>query len=449
MAEEEKEVFGPQNERKPDGFASWMEGTSNMGLKYLKKFGYKEGEGLGKNEDGCIDPVEVVHGDDGRGSMFRESELKAFRHRLEGKQKKALKRMKNVKLQIAAESDESSGDGGDIDTIKQRLGLSKGDGDDKDGDDDVVGDKEDTFVLDDEVEKLDYWIEQQKQLKERGNAAVDEWNKLTNAQKRKRKREEEEAAMWEKEENAPLIADDIPEDARNDPFFQNVHDSTYMDADEYGPKAKKRRTEETESVERPKSLKEMEMEEAMERERKIKARAQLEMLMASDNIKGSYDPEDTEVDPVALSKRLEKRLKTNWRLRRKIKKAVKQKLEEMDKFEFDAEDERFKAMTEDPAYSVDPTNKAFKSTPAMRQLMAVSRRARGNLWSSNKKRKKWIRADRSANKEKASAVNANALVESLKLKTAKIPMLKDGQKQRKWITQNIKNTRFSRWRSRS
>merc|ERR1711879_1024179 len=161
----------------------------------------------------------------------------------------------------------------------------------------------------------------------------------------------------------------------------------------------------------------------------IKARAQLEMLMASDNIKGSYDPEDTEVDPVAMSKRLEKRLRTNWRLRWKIKKAVKKRLEAMDKFEFDAEDERFKAVTEDPAFSVDPTNKAFKSTPAMRKLMAASRRARGNLWSSNKKRRRNIRADRNANKERASKVDTNTLVESLKLKTAKIPMLKDGQKQ--------------------
>merc|ERR1712190_404929 len=126
----------------------------------------------------------------------------------------------------------------------------------------------------------------------------------------------------------------------------------------------------------------------------IRARAQLEMMMASNNIKGSYDPEDTEIDPVVLSKRLEKRLRGNWRLRWKIKQAIRKRLDEQDQFQFNAEDDRFKAVAEDPAFSVDPTNRAFMDTPAMRQLMAAGRKVRGTRWNSNRKRHRNIRADR-------------------------------------------------------
>ena len=167
----------------------------------------------------------------------------------------------------------------------------------------------------------------------------------------------------------------------------------------------------------------------------------MEMMMASENVQGSYDPEDTEMDPEEISQKLDRRLAKNWRLRRKIKKAVKRKLAEQDQFEFDAEDERFSALTEDPEFAMDPTSTAFRNSDAMKQLLAATRRKRGRLWGSGKEQRDKLKTKKM--KESASSIETNTLIHSLKLKTAKIPRLIDGQKRRQNITRNIKRKGLS------
>merc|ERR1719204_2163680 len=152
---------------------------------------------------------------------------------------------------------------------------------------------------------------------------------------------------------------------RNDPFFQGVHDATYEDAEPSTEPPKKRRK------------KAMDADEAAaaeaEAKRKVAARAELEMMMATDEVHGAYDVEDNEQpEDEVLAKRLDKRIKRNWKLRWLIKKAVRRKLAEQDQFKFDDQDKRFGALTEDPDFALDPNNTGFRDTDVMKQLLRTT-----------------------------------------------------------------------------
>jgi len=108
----------------------------------------------------------------------------------------------------------------------------------------------------------------------------------------------------------------------------------------------------------------------------------LEMMMAGDDTQ--YDPENLEIDPDELSKRLNKRLKRNWRLRWLIKKAVKRKLSEQDDFKFNGEDDRFRALTDDPDFAMDPTSTQFRNTKVMNKLLEETRNRRLKAWNKRK-----------------------------------------------------------------
>ncbi len=96
-----------------------------------------------------------------------------------------------------------------------------------------------------------------------------------------------------------------------------------------------------------------------EERRKQETRAKLELLMMDESMDAS-DIEETDVD--ALSKKFDKRLKKNWHLKNAIKRAMHKKLNEMDEFQFDADDSRFGAIFADPEFALDPTNPRFQRT---------------------------------------------------------------------------------------
>merc|ERR1712228_841380 len=197
-----------------------------------------------------------------------EDGIKAFRQRLKAKQSAALKKAQAAQLNIDnLSSSDSSED----------------------------GDKEQTFDIDEEENKLNDWIDAQQRLKQSMNANENE-NQMDDD---------------ESDDDEPLVVDnDMDLEEMNDPFFKSVHDESYMKKSE---PFKKRMNEDK--------------NEGMSEEQRIKERAMLEMMMASDGNNG-FDPENTEVDNEQLSKNLNKRLKRNWRLRWLIKKAVKRKLAE-------------------------------------------------------------------------------------------------------------------------
>ena len=350
-----------------------------------------------------------------------EDGIKAFRERLQQKEKQQTQRLQEMRLRVDNLSSTSSEGEGEGEGVGAAKGHSAKDG--------VVGDQESTFNLDDEASSLNAWIDTQKRLKQTMRQSPGEEGLEVNA--KKRSREEFESEREEEEEEEPLVVPhDMTAEERQDPFFQNVHDSTYLDSAE--PAAKRQRV---------RSQREQDEAEKERKQRQIEERAKLEMMMASENVQGSYDPEDTEMDPEELSQKLDRRLAKNWRLRRKIKKAVKRKLAEQDQFEFDAEDERFSALTEDPEFAMDPTSTAFRNSDAMKQLLAATRRKRGRLWGSGKEQRDKLKTKKM--KESASSIETNTLIHSLKLKTAKIPRLIDGQKRRQNITRNIKRKGLS------
>merc|ERR1712157_178587 len=100
-----------------------------------------------------------------------------------------------------------------------------------------------------------------------------------------------------------------------------------------------------------------------------------------------------------------------------------------------AQDERFKALTEDPDFAMDPTNTLFRNTKIMNKLLEETRKKRLIKW--NKK------GNRNENKESASSIDHLEVIKSLKRKSAKIPKLKDGQNQRKNITKKLKQKGLS------
>merc|ERR1712129_163063 len=178
-------------------------------------------------------------------------------------------------------------------------------------------------------------------------------------------------------------------------------------------------------------------DEKSAREKAVLARAELEMMMASEGHHGSYDPEDAQMEPEELAKRLDKRLKRNWRLRWLIKKAVKKKLAEQDEFEFDETDERFGALTEDPEYAMDPmSNKFDAKSKVMKRLLHTTRRKREQRW--HKKNRGVLLKGKRKRAEKVSEMDADSLIASIKAKSAAIPKLINAQQQRKNLTQKLK-----------
>merc|ERR1712013_47285 len=174
-------------------------------------------------------------------------------------------------------------------------------------------------------------------------------------------------------------------------------------------------------------------DEKSAREKAVLARAELEMMMASEGHHGSYDPEDAQMQPEELAKRL----KRNWRLRWLIKKAVKKKLAEQDEFEFDETDERFGALTEDPEYAMDPmSNKFDAKSKVMKRLLHTTRRKREQRW--HKKNRGVLLKGKRKRAEKVSGMDADSLIASIKAKSAAIPKLINAQQQRKNLTQKLK-----------
>lgn len=55
--------------------------------------------------------------------------------------------------------------------------------------------------------------------------------------------------------------------------------------------------------------------------------------------------------------------------KKNLKKGSKKSAKDVDEFKLDVEDDRFKAIYEEPAYSIDPTHSSFKKTSAMRSLI--------------------------------------------------------------------------------
>merc|ERR1712157_257612 len=104
-----------------------------------------------------------------------------------------------------------------------------------------------------------------------------------------------------------------------------------------------------------------------------------------------------------------------------------------------AQDERFKALTEDPDFAMDPTNTLFRNTKIMNKLLEETRKKRLIKWNK-KSKNKW---NKNGNKESASSIDHLEVIKSLKRKSAKIPKLKDGQNQRKNITKKLKQKGLS------
>ena len=361
--------------------------------------------------------------DDDDDGLKVEDGIKAFRDRLQQKEKRQRDRIKEMKLKVDDLSVSSEDEDDDDRNTKKRGDEVK---------DDTFGDKEETFDMDDEVSKLNDWVDAQKRLKNTIERTQKEQGLEVNAGKRKRRRDEFEIAVEEEEDKPLVMANDIAEDEMNDPFFRDVHDASYMDPGQ--PPAKRQRV-------KKKSKEQMEKEEKEKEKQQMLERAKLEMMMASGNLKGSYDPEDTELDALQLNKKLDKRLKKNWKLRWLIKKAVKRKMYEQDRFEFDAMDKRFNALTEDPDFALDPTSTKFRDTPVMQQVLSATRRRRARTWKKGRNKK--ITKDRKEEKKDLSSLDTNTLIESLKMKSSKIPQLIDGQKQRKEITKKIRRTGVS------
>ena len=331
--------------------------------------------------------------------------IKALKERLEYKRTKAMEEAKRANLNVENLSSSSS-----------------------EGDDDMNGDKEDTFNIDDEETNLQEWIDTQKRLKQTINQIEKDNQTEINPRKRRRNESDDDSDILGSDDDEPLVQDDLPDEALNDPYFQSIHDNTYQNI-KHEPKKKKQKLNNNDDEEK-------------EKQERIKQRAMLEMIMAGDDKK--YDPENNEYDPEELSKRLSKRVKTNWRLKRQIKRSVKRKLAEMDDFVFNADDDRFKALTQDPEFAMDPTNKQFRNTKNMKKLLAQTRKKRLNAWN----KKMWNnKLKRNINKEKASSINESQIIQSLKEKSAKIPKLKDGQKHRRNITDKIKQKGLSSFHS--
>merc|ERR1712129_420118 len=187
-------------------------------------------------------------------------------------------------------------------------------------------------------------------------------------------------------------------------------------------------------------------EATMSKEQKMKERAMLEMMMASgDGNMPQYDPEDAEVDEEQLSKNLNKRIKRNWRLRWLIKKAVKRKLAEHDDFEFNADDARFNSMIDDPDFAMDPTDTSFRNTKAMKGLLEQTRKRRLNKWNKKTKSRGWNKKlmKREKNKQSAASIDHLSVIESLKVKSAMIPKLKNTKQRRHEIQEKLKQKGLS------
>ena len=334
-----------------------------------------------------------------------EDGIKAFRQRLQQKQSKAMEQAKLAQLNVDNLSSTSE----------------------EEEKEEVDGDMEETFDIDEEENKLNDWIDTQQRLKASiRKSAGDEMADSDDGN-------EDDSG------DEPLVVDgDMHLDEMNDPYFKGVHDDSYMHKAE--PLKKKRRMNGGQKVE---------VDEEMTKKQKIKERAMLEMMMATGENDG-YDPENTGVDHEQLSKNLNKRLKRNWRLRWLIKKAVKRKLAERDDFEFNANDSRFNSMIDDPDFAMDPTSTSFRNTKVMKGLLEQTRKRRLNKWkkkgmSKGGWNKKLVK--RKDNKESAASIDHMAVIESLKIKSAKIPKLKDGQKRRIDIRAKLKQKGLSSFNS--
>lgn len=346
--------------------------------------------------------------------MSMDPSVRAFQARLKIKAEAQQERREKAQLKIDALSPDESG--------------SEAEG---------FGDKSETFNLDDEVTNLNSWIDAQKRLKGAIDAQnpnqTDEASQEKNP--RKRRRAELSDENDEESEEEPLVQNgDMDAEERDDPYFAGVHDETY-DMKSKEPPTKK--------VKRSKNrMADDELTEKQKEAQSVAARAELEMMMATDDIHGAYDPEDAQMEPDELAKKLDKRLKRNWRLRWLIKKAVKRKLAERDEFEFDEKDERFGALTEDPAFAMDPADKSYRESKVMKKLLKTTRKKRAQKWSEKNRGRllsgKKGRKGRKGRIGGGEVMDADQLIESVKAKSAAIPKIIDAQQQRKKLTQKLK-----------
>eukprot|EP01084_Bolivina_argentea_P038340 70888_1 len=338
------------------------------------------------DENGNISGTTDDDDDDG---LFNINVGNILQKRLKYKQEKLENKIRNVKLRI------------------ENLSSSSCDGSDGIDDDekDINGNKKDTFYIDDEISKLNDWIDTQKRLKVDINN-INKNNNLEVKNLKKRKRDSDENIYDNDDDDEPLCIDgDMDDDELNDPYFnQEINLGMGMGI---GPPKKKQKLDINNNA-----------KEFNFNEEDKKKRAMLEMMMATnDDIAGKYDPENTEIDKEKLVKSLNKKLKRNWRLRWLIKKKVKEKLKENDTFEFDENDNRFGAIMNDPDFAIDPTNVLFKNSKVMNKLLKNTRKMRlNNKW--NKKNKI------NNNNNKVVNIDSNKLIESLKIKNEKIVKLK-------------------------
>jgi len=112
------------------------------------------------------------------------------------------------------------------------------------------------------------------------------------------------------------------------------------------------------------------------KKKKMKMRAKLQLLMMDEKLANNYDPENNEYDMKELSSKFDKRIKKDWKLRWLIKKKTKQKLEEMDDFHFNFQDNRFQSLYHDPNYALDKTNTHYKKNNVNNNNIEQSRKQR-------------------------------------------------------------------------
>ena len=290
------------------------------------------------------------------------------------------------------------------------------------------------------MSNLNSWIDAQKRLKgaiaENAQNPTDEATPNSNPRKRRREQLSDDESD-EQSDDAPLVQndnDDMDAEERDDPYFAGVHDETYDMTSKEPPTKKARRSQ---NVIQNRMADDANARSAKEREaQSVAARAELEMMMATDDIHGAYDPEDAQMEPDELAAKLDKRLKRNWRLRWLIKKAVKRKLAERDEFEFDEKDERFGALTEDPAFAMDPADKSYRESKVMKKLLKTTRKKRAQKWSDKNRGR--LLSGKKGRKKGGEVMDADKLIESVKAKSAAIPKIIDAQQQRKKLTQKLK-----------
>ncbi|KAJ3271365.1 pre-rRNA-processing protein esf1 [Terramyces sp. JEL0728] len=232
---------------------------------------------------------------------------------------------------------------GDVDeNLKNKYKALLGDDEDEDEGEDM----EITFApgLSEKAAKR---LEEIKEEKERGNETVFEANLRKQREKKKAKKATKQTAKEESESER---------DDMDDPFFQHDFGS---DFDE--PK-----------IEKKKEKKKTDKQERLE---KAKSRAELELLMMSEDNKAAGDHFSAK-DVIKAEKSKNKKQK-----KKQLKKMAN--LETQDDFQMDLNDSRFTSLLTDHEYFIDPTKSNFKMTKTMKDILSKKRAANAHVEHPN------------------------------------------------------------------